>query len=97
MRDRIARVVEGREAGDSYRDIVGAESGPLLVEMLTEATQALDAAGAAFRRAEASALYDEGMTMDEIAEAFGVSRQRVSTLLREAPRSPLRRRRWSGG
>jgi DNA-directed RNA polymerase sigma subunit (sigma70/sigma32) len=84
MRERIARVVSDREAGSSYRAIVAAERGRLLVAMLTEASTSLDAAGAAVRRAQAAALYEEGMTMDEIAEQFGVSRQRVSALLREA-------------
>ena len=32
----------------------------------------------------ARALYDEGMTMEQIAAKFGVTRQRVSSLLREA-------------
>ena len=32
--------------------------------------------------AEARALHDEGLTMAEIAALFGVSRQRVSALLR---------------
>jgi DNA-binding transcriptional regulator LsrR (DeoR family) len=36
------------------------------------------------RRAEARALYAEGLTMDQIAERFGVTRQRVSALLRKA-------------
>jgi DNA-binding transcriptional regulator LsrR (DeoR family) len=36
------------------------------------------------RRAEAQALYAEGMTMEQIADRFGVTRQRVSTLLRKA-------------
>jgi DNA-directed RNA polymerase sigma subunit (sigma70/sigma32) len=88
MRERIARVVADREAGSSYRDIVAAQRGRLLVAMLTEASTSLDAAGAAVRRAEARALYEEGMTMDQIAALFGVSRQRVSALLREPRRSP---------
>ena len=39
------------------------------------------------RRAEARALYDEGLTMDEIATLFGVTRQRVSGLLRKEARA----------
>ena len=35
------------------------------------------------RRAEAHALYAEGLTMDQIAERFGVTLQRVSALLRK--------------
>jgi transcriptional regulator with XRE-family HTH domain len=43
---------------------------------------ALDTLGADVRRAEARALYEEGLTMEQIAEHFGVTRQRVSALLR---------------
>ena len=34
------------------------------------------------RRAQAAALHDEGLTMDRIAELFGVTRQRISQILR---------------
>ncbi|MFL5846860.1 MAG: helix-turn-helix domain-containing protein [Solirubrobacteraceae bacterium] len=95
MEDRIERVARGRGAGRSYREIVETERGPLVVEMLTEAMHALETAGSVVRRAEARALHDEGMTMDEIAAAFGVTRQRVSALLREPRPSPLKRRRWT--
>src|SRR5687768_17031123 len=95
MRERITHVTAERDGGATYREIVEGEPGPLLVEMLTEASQSLDAAGAAVRRAETRALYDEGLTMEEIASRFHVSRQRVSALLREERRSPLRQRRWT--
>lgn len=89
MRDRIALVVRERQAGASYREIVVGEPGQLLVAMLADAARRLDAAGGRVRRAEARALHDEGLTMDEIAVLFGVSRQRVSALLRGPPaRSP---------
>jgi predicted transcriptional regulator len=35
------------------------------------------------RRTEARTLHREGLTMDQIAQLFGVTRQRVSALLRE--------------
>ena len=60
------------------------ETSPLIVRLLTESDQALGACGARVRRAEALLLHEEGMTMDRIAEKFGVTRQRVSGLLREA-------------
>ena len=81
---RIAEIRRQRSAGRSYREIVEAAEGDLSVQLITEATQALDEFGARVRRAEALALYDEGMTMEEIAEKFGVTRQRVSALLRDA-------------
>jgi DNA-binding transcriptional regulator LsrR (DeoR family) len=58
------------------------EQRPLLVQLLTQTTELLQTYGNRVRTTEARALYSEGMTMDEIAQLFGVSRQRVSTLLR---------------
>jgi DNA-directed RNA polymerase specialized sigma subunit len=84
IKRRIAEIRRQRSAGRSYRDIVEAAQGDLSVQLITEATQALDEVGARVRRTEALALYREGMTMEEIAERFGVTRQRVSALLRDA-------------
>ena len=84
IKRRIAEIRRQRSAGRSYREIVEATKGDLSVQLITEATQALDEVGARVRRTEALALYREGMTMEEIAEKFGVTRQRVSALLRDA-------------
>jgi DNA-directed RNA polymerase specialized sigma24 family protein len=84
IKRRIAQIRRQRSAGRSYREIVESAKGDLSVQLITEATQALDESGARVRREEALALYGEGMTMEEIAEKFGVTRQRVSALLREA-------------
>ena len=84
IKRRIAEIRRQRSAGRSYREIVEAAKGDLSVQLITEATQALDEFGARVRRTEALALYGEGMTMEEIAEKFGVTRQRVSALLRDA-------------
>ena len=59
----------------------------VIVRLLTESSAALDTAGANVRRAEAEALYAEGLTMEQIAENFGVTRQRVSALLNKGPKS----------
>jgi hypothetical protein len=84
IKRRIAEIRRQHSAGRSYREIVESTKGDLSVQLITEATQALDEFGARVRRAEALALYGEGMTMEEIAEKFGVTRQRVSALLRDA-------------
>ena len=84
LKRRIAEIRRQRSAGRSYREIVEATEGDLSVQLITEATQALAEFGARVRRAEALALYGEGMTMEEIAKKFGVTRQRVSALLRDA-------------
>lgn len=85
IKKRIKQLRRMRAKGASYAEIVGTADGPLLVQLLTESSTALDRSGAIVRRAEARALYAEGLTMDQIAEGFGVTRQRVSTLLRKAP------------
>ena len=86
IKRRIVEIQRGRSDGLSYTEIVEAARSPLLVQLITESTQTLDGYGARVRRAEALALHEEGMTMEEIAERFGVTRQRVSALLREARR-----------
>jgi hypothetical protein len=83
MRTRIAQIREQRLAGRAYSDIVSKEHRPLIVELVTQSVRELDRAGVEVRRDEAQALRSEGMTMDGIARLFGVSRQRVSVLLRE--------------
>src|SRR5262245_42626147 len=60
------------------REVIGRAERPLVVELLAESFGRLAAASAQLRRAEARALHREGMTMDEIAGLFGVTRQRVS-------------------
>ena len=81
IKRRIAEIRSQRSAGRSYREIVEATKGDLSVQLITEATQALDEFGARVRRTEALALYNDGMTMEEIAKKFGVTRQRLSALL----------------
>jgi DNA-directed RNA polymerase specialized sigma24 family protein len=88
IKRRIAEIQRQHSEGLSYTEIVEAAPPPLLVQLVTESTKMLDGLGARVRRAEALVLHEEGMTMEEIAERFGVTRQRVSALLREARREP---------
>ncbi len=83
MRVRIAHIREQRSAGRPYSEIVSSEQRPLIVEMLTQSVRELEGVGVQVRRHEAQSLRREGMTMDAIADLFGVSRQRVSALLRD--------------
>lgn len=87
--DRLTRraqdMAAARHRGGRWRDIIDAEERPLIAEMLTETIQQFEAAGTRFRAAKARTLHDEGVPMEQIARMFGVSRQRVSVLLR-APR-----------
>ena len=83
VRARAAVLREQRALGRPYADLVRREDRPLLVELLTEILDELSVAGAAFRRAEARVLYADGLSQEAIGELFGVTRQRVSVLLRE--------------
>lgn len=90
IKRRIARLRKLRAQGVPYTETVISEQGPLIVRLLTESCIALDTCGANVRRAEAQALYAEGLTMEQIAEHFGVTRQRVSALLRRSRDDPAR-------
>ena len=80
---RAEQIQAQRAEGRSWREVVGTADAPLVVELVRQNLNALFDAGGRLRRAEAKALHDEGMTMEEIAKTFGVSRQRVSALLKE--------------
>ncbi len=72
-------------AGATVESLVTAESVPRAVEMLTLNAVVLETAGAEFRSTLAHALRAEGMTIEAIGTLFGVTRQRVSALLRQNP------------
>lgn len=84
MKERIEYLRTAIADGRPLREIVSAEHPPLIVQLITESTNLLHHYGNRVRRTEALALHREGMTMDEIARLFGVTRQRVSALLRDS-------------
>jgi hypothetical protein len=92
IKKRIAQLRRLRARDVPYAELVASEDGPLIVHLLTESSLALDTSGANVRRAEAEALYAEGLTMEQIAKSFGVTRQRVSALLRKGLKDPRPRR-----
>lgn len=71
-----------RSRGLPYRDIIDEAGSPLVVQLVTENLERLRVYGAQLRQTQAAALHEEGMTMEEIAAVFGVTRQRISALLR---------------
>jgi hypothetical protein len=82
-RARVESVLAARETGRSWREIVHQEERPLVVESVTSVLDQLSAVGSRFRRAQAKALHHEGLSMERVATLFGVTRQRVSALLRD--------------
>ena len=76
-RQRNTAGVSAPEAIDAIR-----HHQPLLITATNGLLDDLVNVGARLRRLVAQSLYANGMTMAEIASVFGVSRQRVSTLIR---------------
>jgi hypothetical protein len=83
IRDRVGWFRDQLRAGTSAHDLVAEEAAPRTVEMLTANSNVLDTAGAAFRVRLAQALREDGLTIEAIADLFGVTRQRISALLRQ--------------
>jgi hypothetical protein len=74
-----------RGTGSSYREI--AEDGGVIVGFGSGSLRVLLDAVSEFRRAEARALYEEGMTMAQLGRTLGITRQRVAVLLDDRKRS----------
>lgn len=79
-----ALAVNQQVPGVTYAQAMPLDKRVAMTEQISEAIKVLSRDGNKFRRLEARALYEEGLTMAQLAAIFGVSRQRVSTLLREA-------------
>ena len=86
---RAQEIRRQRHEGRPYREIVSASSRPLIVELIAENMKALSTAGALLRREMAQALRNEGLTIEAIANLYGVSRQRISELLRRTSLSSV--------
>jgi hypothetical protein len=81
-----AAVIRGcRQHGLPYREIVHREDRPLIAELLTASIRRYQAAGTHFRFAQARALHAEGLTMEQIGQLFGLTRQRIAAILRRPP------------
>jgi hypothetical protein len=83
-RERAESLVEARESGRAWLDIVSQESRPLVVERISTVLGSLSTAGHSWRREQAAALHAEDVSINRIASMFGVTRQRISALLKEA-------------
>ncbi len=74
-----AELAQGRTVAELAAD----EESPALVEILTRNIDGLHTLGAQFRATHAHALRSEGLTLSAIAELFGLTRQRISAMLRQ--------------
>jgi hypothetical protein len=82
-RARAERLLRERRSGRTWTDIVSGETRPLVVERISTVLGALAGAGHTWRREQASALQAEQVSINRIAAMFGVTRQRISALLKE--------------
>jgi len=82
-RIRAEALLEARRNGRTWLDIVTGEERPLIVERISTVLATLASAGHTWRREQASALQGENVSINRIAGMFGVTRQRISALLRE--------------
>jgi len=85
---RARLVVERLRQNLPFDQTETGEPGPLLALMNREPTRTLSCAVRRLRRAIAVVLRSEGMTMDHVAERLGVSRQRVSILIKDMHEEP---------
>lgn len=86
--DRATYLRERLHEGEDLIGVIEREPAPRIVELLTTNMATLETTGAAFRAAEAMALRAEGLTIEAIAGLFGVTRQRISALLRQRAAEP---------
>ncbi len=82
-RSRAVALLRERAAGRPWLDVVTSESRPLVVESVSSVLSRLSSAGHEWRREQALALRAESVSINRIAVLFGVSRQRISALVRE--------------
>ena len=81
--DRAERLLALRRQGRPWLEIVTGESRPLVVESISSVMASLASAGHAWRQEQARALHAEQVSINRIAALFGVTRQRISALLRD--------------
>jgi hypothetical protein len=83
--ERMAQIREQRLSGMTYSEMADHSDLPHLVEIYRTSLHVLERHGHRLRVAGVRTLHAEGLSVDRIAELFGVSRQRVSVLLRSPP------------
>ncbi|PZU44161.1 MAG: hypothetical protein DI571_07855 [Arsenicicoccus sp.] len=87
-RTRAQTLLAERRSGRPWLELVTAEARPLVVESISTVLGTLATAGHTWRREQAAALHREDVSINGIAALFGVTRQRISALLRETGGGP---------
>jgi hypothetical protein len=85
LNEHLDEIRSRRIRGWSWHRIIADGDVPNPLSLLTHVATNFARASGAFRRALAVGLRKEGMQVTEIASLFGVSRQRVSALIRPRP------------
>lgn len=83
IREQAERLRSALARGDETIEVIEGEQRPLTIELVSANIAALQRSGVELRRAEARIMHAYGHTLQEVADHFGVSRQRVSALLRD--------------
>jgi transcriptional regulator len=83
IRRRVRWFLEQLDDDSSLEALVSAETSPRVVELITLNMTTLENVGSELRASMALALREEGLTIESIAALFGVTRQRISALLRQ--------------
>ena len=87
-RRRAETLLRERRSGRPWLELVTTESRPLVVESISTVLASLASAGHVWRREQAIALQAENVSINRIAALFGVTRQRISALLRDRDDAP---------
>lgn len=79
---RLRRLRSGRAAGRSWRRLLDSEPDPGALAIVGRILARMSSTSGGLRRTMAQAVHGEGETVAEIARRFGVTHQRISTILR---------------
>lgn len=80
---RVRWLHEQIKNGHSIAELVEAEESPRVTELISANMTILETVGSELRASMALALREDGLTIESIAGLFGVTRQRISALLRQ--------------
>jgi hypothetical protein len=87
---RIRQLRSGRASGRSWHELLEGKATPPALELATQILGRATHISSSLRRRAARGLRAEGATIEAIGRRFGVSHQRVTTLLRDGRITPGR-------